>query len=63
MDKIERVARALCDRNPDAMVPQAWQEVIKAGGVRKTVDGPPIPAWRLFEAKARAAIDAMGEEP
>ena len=64
MTKIEQIARILCDRDPDAMVPQSGQTVIASiaknpYGARAAMDLPPIAAWKLFEAKAQAIMEIM----
>lgn len=60
---VERVARAICDRNPDAMARLPYNEVVRpgfAGGPTRLLrETEEMPAWKLFEAKARAAIEAM----
>ena len=61
MSKIERVARAICDRNPDAQV-TLWGRERLMERLRPArysmVEGETVPSWKLFEAKARAAIAA-----
>ena len=57
---VERVARAICDRDPDARVGISGCTVLNRDGARK-METREVPAWRLFEARARAAIEAMRE--
>lgn len=56
---VEAVARAICDRDPDAMVSLPVHAAFDRTGRRELQDRPPVPAWRLFEARARGAIAAM----
>lgn len=59
MTEIEAVARAVCDYNPDAETfTTGWTNT--GWGPTKRLEEPrPIKMWRLYEAKARKAIEAL----
>jgi hypothetical protein len=64
MDMVERVARALCarlGRDPDTLGPSIVVTDMGSMGIAATFNGPPEPAWKSYEAEARAAIEAMRE--
>jgi hypothetical protein len=58
MSEVERIARILCDRNPDAQV-TLWCPQMLPDRTRRTVmvEGATVPAWKLFEHKALAVIE------
>lgn len=69
MDKIERVARAMCaarGKNPDADSGTGALRTVRRGNLF-TQDRDPIPNWRLSETEAQVFIAAqealaMGED-
>lgn len=63
MDMVERVARAIaveheCD--PDNPIP-VRNHIADSEGISTITGGQTYPQWRIFEADARAAINAMRE--
>jgi len=56
-DIVERVARAICDCDPDAETAVTGWTMLPDRTGRRTIQEPmPIKAWQRFEAKARLAI-------
>lgn len=59
---VERVARALCKltgRDPDNEVVVRYDTVVGYGPVKTVSTTKTIKAWELYNAQARAAIEAM----
>lgn len=59
-ENVERVARAICDCDPDAETAVTGWTMLPDRTGRRTMQEPtPIKAWQRFVAKARLAIAAM----